>query len=277
MALLLRGGQVLDGARGARPAPTSSRRRRHRGGGRAPRVPAGAEVIDASGRHRAARPHQRPHPRPQQPPAGPRRHWTLEDLLNHAAAINSFRDRRGPLPLGRPRCRRDAQDRLHVGLRPLHGGCPRVTDEIDAVVRAYTDVGMRAVLAPAVADIVFYETVPGLLDLLPTELRRRVEDIAAGAHRGAAGADASGHPPLARRRRWAHARRRLADDPHPVHRRVPRRLRRAGARVRRRPAHALAESKVQAWRPATLGQAVVASCATSACSGPASWARTPSG
>src|SRR5690606_27525123 len=37
---------------------------------------------------------------------------------------------------------------------------------LDAVVQAYRDVGLRALVAPAVADIAFYRTVPGLLDLL---------------------------------------------------------------------------------------------------------------
>ncbi len=50
---------------------------------------------------------------------------------------------------------------------------------MEAIARAYGDVGMRAVLAPAVADIVFYEVVPGLMDLLPKELRKRVESIQA--------------------------------------------------------------------------------------------------
>ncbi|RMF83683.1 MAG: amidohydrolase, partial [Nitrospinota bacterium] len=55
---------------------------------------------------------------------------------------------------------------------------PAPTGEgIEAVVRAYTDVALRAVIAPAVADIVFYQTIPGLLDLLPHELRRTVESI----------------------------------------------------------------------------------------------------
>jgi 5-methylthioadenosine/S-adenosylhomocysteine deaminase len=46
-------------------------------------------------------------------------------------------------------------------------------------VRAYVDVGVRAVVAPAVADIVFYRVVPGLFDLLPRRLRRTVEQIQA--------------------------------------------------------------------------------------------------
>jgi 5-methylthioadenosine/S-adenosylhomocysteine deaminase len=53
---------------------------------------------------------------------------------------------------------------------------PAITSEgMEAVVRAYSDAGMRAVVAPAVADIVFYRTVPGLLDLLPDDLRGVVE------------------------------------------------------------------------------------------------------
>jgi cytosine/adenosine deaminase-related metal-dependent hydrolase len=36
---------------------------------------------------------------------------------------------------------------------------------------------VRVVLAPAVADVVFYQTVPGLGDLLPPDLRRTVQDI----------------------------------------------------------------------------------------------------
>src|SRR2546428_381267 len=36
---------------------------------------------------------------------------------------------------------------------------------------------MRAVLAPAVADVAFYETIPGLIPLLPDELRRTVEGL----------------------------------------------------------------------------------------------------
>jgi len=53
---------------------------------------------------------------------------------------------------------------------------PAITPEaMEAVVRAYTEVGLRAVLAPAVADVVFYRTVPGLLELLPADLRAVVD------------------------------------------------------------------------------------------------------
>jgi 5-methylthioadenosine/S-adenosylhomocysteine deaminase len=45
-------------------------------------------------------------------------------------------------------------------------------------------VGLRAVLAPALADIHFYRTVPGLFDLMPKELRRTAESIQAAPAEG---------------------------------------------------------------------------------------------
>jgi guanine deaminase len=50
-------------------------------------------------------------------------------------------------------------------------------EDMEAVVRAYRDVGLRVVLAPAVADLRFWDTVPDLLGLLPPELARRLEDM----------------------------------------------------------------------------------------------------
>src|SRR5438874_9858474 len=43
--------------------------------------------------------------------------------------------------------------------------------------RAYADVGMRAVVAPMVADRSFFEAIPGLLDVLPAELQKSVETL----------------------------------------------------------------------------------------------------
>jgi len=48
-------------------------------------------------------------------------------------------------------------------------------ESVEAVVRAYTDAGVRALVAPAVADLLFYEWVPGLMDALPDDLRKEVE------------------------------------------------------------------------------------------------------
>jgi guanine deaminase len=42
---------------------------------------------------------------------------------------------------------------------------------VDAVARAYADAGMRAVIAPMMADRSFYEAIPGLAEALPEPLR----------------------------------------------------------------------------------------------------------
>jgi 5-methylthioadenosine/S-adenosylhomocysteine deaminase len=43
--------------------------------------------------------------------------------------------------------------------------------------QAYADIGMRAVVAPMVADRSFYEAIPGLHDALPQPLRERVAEL----------------------------------------------------------------------------------------------------
>jgi len=48
-------------------------------------------------------------------------------------------------------------------------------DGLNAVAQAYVDVGMRAVVAPMMADRAFYQAVPGLIDVLPEALRRTIE------------------------------------------------------------------------------------------------------
>jgi guanine deaminase len=45
------------------------------------------------------------------------------------------------------------------------------------VASAYADVGMRAVIAPMVADRSFYEVIPGLADALPPALAKQVEAL----------------------------------------------------------------------------------------------------
>ena len=50
----------------------------------------------------------------------------------------------------------------------LFTAMPLMTQEsAEAVIQAYTDVGLRAVLAPSMSDLVFYRAVPGLIALLP--------------------------------------------------------------------------------------------------------------
>ena len=53
-------------------------------------------------------------------------------------------------------------------------------DGMDAVAEAYAEIGMRAVLAPMVADHSFYEAIPGLRDALPGDLRQKVDTLRLG-------------------------------------------------------------------------------------------------
>lgn len=48
---------------------------------------------------------------------------------------------------------------------------------LEAVGRAYADVGMRAVLAPMVADRTFFEAIPGLMDVLTPGMKKDVEKL----------------------------------------------------------------------------------------------------
>src|ERR1700743_1316104 len=48
---------------------------------------------------------------------------------------------------------------------------------ISAVARAYRDAGMRAVIAPMIADRTIYQALPGLLDALPDKLRAHCVDL----------------------------------------------------------------------------------------------------
>jgi len=50
-------------------------------------------------------------------------------------------------------------------------------DGIEACGRAYADAGMRAVIAPMVAEFSFFEAIPGLLEALPQGLQREVERL----------------------------------------------------------------------------------------------------
>ena len=55
---------------------------------------------------------------------------------------------------------------------------PTPTPEgLEAVGRAYAEVGLRAVVAPMVADRTFFEAIPGLLDVLPSALRQDVDAL----------------------------------------------------------------------------------------------------
>jgi len=74
---------------------------------------------------------------------------------------------------------------------------------MEAVANAYAKVGLRAVIAPMVADLTFYQAVPGLIDALPDDARQRADKMRMGE------ADAT----VAALRRlaatWSHPRDRL--------------------------------------------------------------------
>ena len=110
--------------------------------------------------------------------------WTLEELLNHGPALNGHRTPEeqylsaaiGAIEMLKNGC---------TAAYDLFMAVPAPTAEgIEATIRAYTDVGLRVVIAPAMADLVFYHTVPGLLDLLPPDLRRTVEGLQAAPTEG---------------------------------------------------------------------------------------------
>src|SRR5882672_3185730 len=50
-------------------------------------------------------------------------------------------------------------------------------DGLSAMARAYEEVGMRAVLAPMVAVISFFDAIPGLMDRLSPALQKEVESF----------------------------------------------------------------------------------------------------
>jgi guanine deaminase len=103
--------------------------------------------------------------------------WTLELLLAAGPWITGFRTLE------------DKYLSTYVGaIEMLLKGCtacydltvefplPSV-DGMDACGRAYADAGMRAVLAPMVAELSFFEAIPGLIDALPPATQKEIERL----------------------------------------------------------------------------------------------------
>ena len=101
--------------------------------------------------------------------------WTLELLLTAAPWINGNRsaeDRHLSAKIG-------AVEMVLKGVTaaydlPLELPVPTL-EGVQSLGRAYAEVGMRAVIAPMVADRTMYEAIPGLMDVLSPALR---EDVA---------------------------------------------------------------------------------------------------
>lgn len=81
---------------------------------------------------------------------------------------------------------------------------PTATAEgVEAIGRAYANVGLRVVLAPMMADTPFYQAIPGLLDALPEPHRRQAEALKAAPYQD--------HVAACRRilQHWPHAREQV--------------------------------------------------------------------
>ena len=103
--------------------------------------------------------------------------WTLELLLNAAPWITGGRTLEdkylstliGAVEMVRKGC---------TAAYDLSFEFPAPTpDGLKAIGQAYADTGMRAVVAPMMADRTFHRAIPGLLDALPASLRREAEAV----------------------------------------------------------------------------------------------------
>jgi guanine deaminase len=103
--------------------------------------------------------------------------WTLEMLLAAGPWFGGGRqmqDRR----LGTLLCAAEMALKGCTAAYDLTGELPLPTVEgFDACAEAYAQVGMRAVLAPMVADLTLYQAIPGLFDALPPALQARVDAL----------------------------------------------------------------------------------------------------
>ncbi len=103
--------------------------------------------------------------------------WTLELLLNASSWLSAYRTSEhmylsslvGALEMVRKGCTACYDLYLELPLPSAEG--------VDAVGRAYRDVGMRAVVAPMTADYSFYQAIPGLLEALPEAQRPQMAAI----------------------------------------------------------------------------------------------------
>ncbi|MGH7356285.1 MAG: amidohydrolase family protein [Candidatus Rokuibacteriota bacterium] len=103
--------------------------------------------------------------------------WTLELLLTAAPWISGGRtleERHLSAKLG-------AVEMALKGCTaaydlPLEWPAP-TPEGLEAVGRAYAEVGLRAVVAPMVADRTFFEAIPGLMEVLTPALQKEVEKL----------------------------------------------------------------------------------------------------
>jgi guanine deaminase len=103
--------------------------------------------------------------------------WTLELLLAAAPWIGGGRSL-ADKKLSALICAAEMALKGCTAAYDLYAEIPLPTREgLDAVAEAYAEVGIRAVIAPMVADRTLFEAVPGLRDALPDALRAAVERL----------------------------------------------------------------------------------------------------
>ena len=106
--------------------------------------------------------------------------WTLELLLAAAPWLGGNRalaDKK----LSATICAAEMALKGCTAAYDLFAEVPLPTREgMDAVAEAYAEVGIRAVVAPMVADLSFYQAIPGLYEALPDALRRAADSLRPG-------------------------------------------------------------------------------------------------
>ncbi len=103
--------------------------------------------------------------------------WTLELLLAAAPWISGGRSL-ADKKLSAQLCAAEMALKGVTACYDLYAEAPLPTREgLDAAAEAYAEVGLRAVIAPMVADRTVFDAVPGLMDALPDALRRRVDGL----------------------------------------------------------------------------------------------------
>jgi guanine deaminase len=143
--------------------------------------------------------------------------WTLELLLTASPWIGGHRalaDKK----LSATICAAEMLLKGCTAAYDLFAEFPLPTrDGMDAVAEAYAEIGMRAVVAPMVADLSFYQAIPGLLDALPEPLRDAVDSLRPGDGAACLAALAD----IARNWRWDSAGIHLAVAPTIPHHCTP--------------------------------------------------------
>jgi guanine deaminase len=107
--------------------------------------------------------------------------WTLELLLNAgpwASRVSSAEDK----ALAARLCAAEMLQKGCTACYDLFVEFPIPTREgLEAVGEAYAQAGMRAVVAPMMADRTFYAAIPGLMEALPPELTEEVRGMASAS------------------------------------------------------------------------------------------------